>query len=150
MEYHTISNCKGIYLDLLEYFKTRRDKLFIAITAPPVSDGKWSENARLFNSWLVYEWLKDYPHKNVGVFDLFNILTSSGGTSEINDLGRDTGNHHYVKDGVIRHIIGEVCNTSRYPLKDGDDHPSRAGNMKATVEFIDVLNVYYNVWHFIK
>ena len=38
-EHHTVSNAKGIYNDLLEYFQTRQDKLFVVITAPPVQDG---------------------------------------------------------------------------------------------------------------
>ncbi len=33
--YHTVANAKGIYIDLLEYFRTRPDKLFVVITAPP-------------------------------------------------------------------------------------------------------------------
>jgi len=56
-EYHTIANAKGIYSDLLEYFQTRQDKLFIVITAPPVSDPTFSANARAFNNWLVSDWL---------------------------------------------------------------------------------------------
>jgi hypothetical protein len=31
-EYHTVANAKGIYIDLLEYFKTKPDKLFIIVT----------------------------------------------------------------------------------------------------------------------
>ncbi len=37
-QYHTIANAKGIYIDLLEYFKTRQDKLFVVIVTPPVQD----------------------------------------------------------------------------------------------------------------
>jgi len=33
---------------------------------------------------------------------------------------------------------------SFYP--SGDDHPSAAGNRKATEEFIPLLNIYYNRW----
>lgn len=77
---HTISNAKGIYIDLLEYFKTRQDKLFIIITAPPLSDPTYAGNSREFNNWLVKEWLKDYPYKNVAVFDLNSILTNGGNT----------------------------------------------------------------------
>lgn len=79
-EYHTISNAKGIYIDLLEYFKTRQDKLFIVVTAPPLSDPTYAKNAREFNNWLVTEWLKDYPYKNVAVFDYYNVLTRGGNT----------------------------------------------------------------------
>jgi hypothetical protein len=79
-EFHTISNAKGIYMDLLEYFKTRQDKLFIIITAPPLSDPTYAGNSREFNNWLVREWLKDYPYKNVVVFDLNRILSNSQNT----------------------------------------------------------------------
>jgi len=145
-EHHTVSNAMGIYIDLLEYFKTRQDKLFITVTAPPVMNIQWSENTRLFNNWLVYEWLKDYPYKNVAVYDLYNVLTSNGGSPQINDLGLESGNHHYFKDGTIRHIIGEKCDTNKYPVGEKDNHPDAAGNLKATGEFIDILNIFYNEW----
>lgn len=79
-ETHTVANAKGIYIDLLEYFKTRPDKLFIIITAPPLSDPTHAENARSFNQWLVNDWLKDYPYKNVAVFDFYSVLTNGGNT----------------------------------------------------------------------
>lgn len=79
-EYNTVSNAKGIYIDLLEYFKTRQDKLFIAVTAPPLSDPTYAGNAREFNNWLVNDWLKDYPYKNVVVFDYYSVLTNGGNT----------------------------------------------------------------------
>jgi hypothetical protein len=34
----------------------------------------------------------------------------------------------------------------RYYPTDGDDHPSSAGNRKATEEFVLLLNTYYNKW----
>ncbi len=145
-EHHTVGNAKGIFIDLLEYFKTRRDKLFVVITAPPVSNPQWAENARYFNNWLVHEWLKDYPYKNVAVFDFYNVLTSNGGDPDTNDLGKPAGNHHRVWNGEIQHVAEEKCNTNKYPVKDGDDHPSMAGNIKATHEFIHVLNAIYHQW----
>ncbi len=145
-EHHTVGNAKGIYIDLLDYFKTRRDKLFIVITAPPVSDPELSDNARYFNSWLVHEWLKDYPYKNVAVWDFYNVLTSCGGDNNTNDLGSISGNHHRFWNGEIQHVVGENCNTNKYPVVPGDDHPSRAGNVKATHEFVSVLNYFYNEW----
>lgn len=143
-EHHTVGNAKGVYIDLLEYFKTRTDKLFIAITAPPVSNTQWAQNARYFNNWLVYEWLKDYPYKNVAVFDFYNVLTSNGGSEDVNDLGRESGNHHRVWNGEIRHAVGEKCDINKYPVKEGNDHPSTAGNLKATGEFVSVINHFYN------
>lgn len=79
-EINTVANAKGIYVDLLEYFKTRPDKLFIVITAPPLSDPSNAGNARSFNQWLVNDWLKDYPYKNVVVFDYYSVLTNGGNT----------------------------------------------------------------------
>jgi len=49
----TVGHAKYIYNELLGYFVTRPDKLFIVITAPPVSDQTFAENARAFNDWLV-------------------------------------------------------------------------------------------------
>ena len=33
----TVTNIKGLYRDLLSYFATRQDKLFILLTPPPVT-----------------------------------------------------------------------------------------------------------------
>jgi len=149
-EFHTASNAKGIYIDLLEYFATRPDKLFIVVTAPPLSDGTFAWNARVFNDWLVDEWLQDYTVGNVFVFDFYNVLTTNGGSPEVNDLGKDTGNHHRFTDGEVEHITDgdddDDPNVSEYPSGDGDDHPSRAGNLKATGEFVPLLNRAYNQW----
>jgi len=143
---YTVANVKGIYIDILEYFKTRQDKLFIVITAPPLRDETYSSNARAFNNWLTHEWLIGYPYKNVRVFDFYNVMTSNGGSADTNDLNEGTGNHHRVKDGVIQHIIGEPCNILKYQVRENDNHPGSAGNMKATVEFLSLLDVFYNEW----
>ena len=38
-------------------------------------------------------------------------------------------------------------NVLEYPTQDGaDNHPSPAGNQKATGEFVPLLNAYYNCW----
>lgn len=128
----TVGNAKAIYNELLVYFSTRPDKLFIAITAPPVQDPTYAANARAFNTWLVTDWLKDYQGSNVAVFDFYNILTAPD-------------NHHRFRDGAIEYITDQGGNTLYYPT-DGDDHPSPAGNRKATEEFIPLLNVYYHRW----
>lgn len=150
-EYHTVANAKGIYIDLLEYFRTRQDKLFIAIAAPPLSDPTWSANARAFNQWLVNDWLRDYPYPNVAVYDFYNVLTTNGGNSDTNDLGRESGNHHRWWNGAIQHKADgdndSNADNAEYPTDAwGDDHPTRAGNLKATGEFLEVLNIYYNRW----
>ncbi|MHC1743426.1 MAG: choice-of-anchor D domain-containing protein [Syntrophobacteraceae bacterium] len=146
--YHTISNAKSIYLDLLEYFKTRQDKLFIVITAPPLSDPTHASNTRAFNNWLVNSWLSNYPYHNVAVFDFYNVLTTNGGSATSNDLGRETGNHHRWWQSSVQYVTDgdndANANILEYPT--GDDHPSRAGNLKATGEFLPLLNIAYNCW----
>jgi hypothetical protein len=129
----TVSNAKFIYNDLLQYFITRPDKLFIVITAPPVQDSTYAENARAFNTWLVKDWLveNNYPYPNVFVFDFYNVLTGAN-------------NHHRFQSGVVEYINDRGKNTAHYPTED--DHPSETGNRKATAEFIPLLNVFYHRW----
>jgi len=152
---HTVGNAKGIYNDLLEYFQTRRDKLFVVITAPPVLDDTYADNARAFNNWLVHDWLDGYPYHNVVVFDFYNVLTTNGGDADTNDYGWSTGNHHRVVTTTapitIEHITNgdddASPNVLEYPTGGGiNNHPSSAGNKKATGEFVPLLNVYYNCW----
>ncbi len=149
-EYHTVANAKGIYLDLLEYFKTRPDKFFIIVTAPPVSDGKYAGNARAFNEWLVNDYLKGYTVKNVFVYDFYNVMTSNGGSSSANDAGKAGGNHHRMANGAVQHTVGSgmlgTKNTAAYASGWDDDHPTSAGSQKATAEFVPVLNYVYTQW----
>jgi hypothetical protein len=150
-EYHTVANAKGIYNDILEYFETRQDKLFIAITAPPQvtneTDASHAANARVFNNWLVNDWLDDYPYNNVAVFDFYNVLTSNGGNANTNDLGRETGNHHRWWNSAVQHIQTVSNNHSAYGGgSGGGSHPTAAGSQKASGEFIPLLNVFYHRW----
>ncbi|HUT15971.1 MAG TPA: hypothetical protein VMY98_06975 [Anaerolineae bacterium] len=145
-EHHTVGNAKGIYNDILEYFRTRRDKLFVVITAPPVQDATYAENARAFNTWLIEDWLDGYPYNNVAVFDFYNVLTSNGGSWDVNDLGWQTGNHHRYRDGVIEYTTDQGGNVAAYPNFGTNDHPSAAGNQKATDEFVTLLNIFYHRW----
>jgi len=141
---HTVANAKGIYIDLLNYFRTQQDKLFVVITAPPLSDGTYAANARAFNNWLVDEWLVGYPYKNVAVFDFYTVLTSNGGDPDVNDLNAGGGNHHRYSGGAIQHLTSGGGNTLAYP--SGDDHPSAAGDLKASAEFLPLLNIFYHAW----
>ena len=75
----TVAGAKYVYNTILEYFATHPDKLFIAITAPPLSDGTNAANARAFNNWLVNDWLANYAGSNVAVFDFYDVLTGPGG-----------------------------------------------------------------------
>jgi hypothetical protein len=149
-EQMTVANVKGIYNDILQYFATRQDKLFVAITAPPQArnetDPTAAANARAFNNWLVKEWLKGYSHKNVFVFDFYNVLTSNGGNVNTNDAGRETGNHHRLWKGAVQHIQTVNNDFSAYPSAPEDSHPTAAGGKKATGEFVPLLNVAMHCW----
>ncbi len=143
----TVGSAKAIYNQILEYFATRTDKLFVVITAPPVTRGdSWEPpaNARAFNNWLVRDWLADYPHNNVAVFDFYNVLTSNGGNPHLNDFGKTDGNHHRWWNGTIRHSQTVANDLAAYA--SGDSHPTSAGNRKATGEFVPLLNVFYHRW----
>jgi len=149
-EYHTVANAKGIYLDLLDYFRTRPDRLFVVITAPPLSEPTYAGNARALNEWLLWEWRKDYVVGNVFVFDFYNVLTSNGGDPNTNDAGRETGNHHRWWNGAVQHKSDDGSDVSAYPSSSSDDHPSPAGSKKATIEFVPLLNGALGAWRAIQ
>jgi hypothetical protein len=133
----TVENAKAHLLALLPEFAKQRDTLFVYVTAPANSPKpekvplikmllgelrgvtqrkalvKQSQLARRFTAWVVSPdgWLKDYPHKNVVVFDYYDILTNRQG------------------------------NLSQFPTGDGsDNHPSHEGNQKAALAFVPFLN----------
>jgi hypothetical protein len=144
----TVSNAKAVYNRLLVYFATRQDRLFVVVTAPPLSKGETAPdraaNARAFNNWLVKDWLSGYAHRNVVVFDYYNVLTSNGGNPNTNDANAQNGNHHRWWDGTVQHVQTVNSNFSAYP--SGDSHPTTAGHQKATAEFVPLLNVFYHRW----
>ncbi|MBI9046692.1 MAG: CIA30 family protein [Anaerolineaceae bacterium] len=129
----SVGSAKHIYIQMLDYFITQPDKMFVAITAPPLLDKSNAANARAFNNWLVQDWLSDYTGNNVFVFDFYNILT-------------DPDNHHRFHDGSVEHINDQGGNTLEYGSGWGDEHPNEAGSQKATQEFVPLLNVYYHRW----
>lgn len=147
---HTVANAKDIYNDILENFAAHQEKLFIAITAPPLvsggTDATAAANARAFNNWLVNNWLASYPYHNVAVFDFYNVMTSNGGSTNTNDLGLAAGNHHRWWNGAVQHSQTVNSNTAAYASDPSDSHPTSAGNLKATGEFVPLLNYYYNLW----
>ncbi|MFH1576877.1 MAG: hypothetical protein ABID35_05000 [Candidatus Margulisiibacteriota bacterium] len=137
---YTVANAKWVYNTLLAYFATKTNKLFVVVTAPPLTSGNYAgsnaANARAFNNWLVSDWLSGYSHNNVVVFDFFNVLT-----------GAD--NHHRWSVSAVQHYTAPgSSNAAYYPTaSDGsDDHPNSSGNQKATAEFVPLLNYYYNRW----
>jgi uncharacterized repeat protein (TIGR01451 family) len=143
-----VAHAKRIYLDALTYFAAHQEKLFVVIAAPPLRAVETTPdnaaNARAFNNWLMNDWLSGYAHHNVFVFDFYNVLTTNGGDPDTNDLGWATGNHHRYRNGVIEHITNQGGNTLAYPT--GDSHPSEAGNLKATGEYVTLLNIAYHCW----
>ena len=126
----TVGGAKYVYNEILGYFANHPEKLFIVITAPPLSDAAYADNARAFNNWLVNDWLSEYPLSNVAVFDFYNVLT-------------DPDAHHRINNGQVEYISGSQT-TLAYP--SGDDPPSEAGIRKATEEFVPLLNSYYRRW----
>ncbi len=141
---YTIANAKGMYIELLKVFQKYPNKLFIAVTAPPLRFSSVAGNTRAFNSWLANEWLTGYPLKNAAVFDFYNVLTSNAGSPNASDLGQAQGNHHRLWEGRVQHQIGLKSDHLAYPTMD--DHANKTGNQKATGEFAPLLNHYYNLW----
>jgi len=146
---YTVSHIKGLYRDLLHYFATRPDRLFILITTPPshdqAVDAEMAARLRAINTWLVDHWLDGYPHHNVAVFDYYNVLTSNGGNPQTHDLGATSGSHHRYRDGRIEHLVGPG-DFLAYPSEGPDNHPTAAGHRKATAEFIPLLNIFIHCW----
>jgi hypothetical protein len=146
---YTVSNIKGMYRDLLPYFATNQDKLFILLTPPPLlADIETvpgsSARARAINTWLVNHWLDNYPYNNVAVLDFFNVLTSNDGATDSNDLGAATGNHHRLASGAVQHLVQTANNYTAYPSYDS--HPNGAGDAKAMGELMPLINVAYHAW----
>ena len=131
----SVGHAKYVYNELLQYFATRPDKLFVVITAPPLSDATHAANARAFNEWLLNDWLREnnYTANNVAIFDFYTVLT-----------GAD--HHHRWNGAQIEHTFEPGNNTARYASAPGDDHPSVEGSCKATDEFIPLLNIFYHRW----
>jgi len=133
---YTETNVRALYDTILTYFKANPGRMFVVITAPPLSSATNAARARSFNNWLVYDWLQDadWENKNVYVWDWYNVLTG-------------VNNHHRVEDGVVVHTIASGSgNVAIDAYIDGDDHPNAAGCQKSTTEFVPVLDVWYSTW----
>lgn len=129
----TVANYKAAYRAILNYLEKESETLFIAVTAPPLAKpepdrgfirvmlgrpdpaDEIGKRAREFNNWLknVYSgWLKEYPLRNVVIFDYYDFLTFYG-----------------------------ASNWLRYPSVFGKEiHPSAEGNAKAAIELVPFLN----------
>ncbi len=126
----TVGGAKYVYTRLLEYFEQHPETLFIAMTPPPELAPDHAASAEAFSRWMTEDWLSSYPGTNVGVFDLHAVLSSPD-------------NHHTAEGDTIVYETGHG-NTLAYPTED--PHPSREGNLKATREFVPLLNYYYHRW----
>ena len=87
-------------------------------TPTEVDDAKaMGARAREFNSWVVDKdgWLKDYPLKNVLVFDYYDVLTDRG-----------------ASNFLVAPFASKDDNT--------DEHPNYDGNMSATDFFLPFIN----------
>lgn len=132
-----IADEKALYNDLLPYFAAHTDKFFVLITPPAETHvSSWVLTEELCN-WLVHDWLDEYdggagyPHDNVAVFDFYNVLS-------------ETDAYHRVSNQVQHYNSPTADATS--PYHDGDEHPNSDGNVKATREFVPLLNYFYNMW----
>ena len=130
---NTVSNVKALYNSLLDYFKTRTDKIFIISFTPPLLEASTTQeranNARSVANWLVNEWLQgeNWENKNVYVFDQFNEHTHAN-------------NHHTYSGGQVVHYTDPASgNFLVYPTGSSDNHPSGAGHQKATADFVPLL-----------
>jgi hypothetical protein len=130
---NTVSNVKALYNSLLEYFKTRTDKMFIISFTPPLlassTTAERAANTRLVANWLVNEWLQsaNWVNKNVYIFDQFNVLT------------HENNRHTYENGQVIHYTDPASGNYLVYPRSASDNHPSGAGHQKATANFVPLL-----------
>jgi len=134
-----LQKAKARLTELLPIFAQHPDTLFVKVTTPPLAPRTEKEpawkylarmvlgkpqpgprlersgpRARALDAWVTSPdgWLKGYPHKNVAVFDFYEVLTDHGKSNFLAFVG---------EDGT-------------------DSHPSRAGNERATAEFVPFLN----------
>ena len=131
----TVGNAKGVYLDLLEYFKTRPDKLFVLIVSPPLrsadTNASQAANARV---------PRQLAHRSER---LPQAATPQATSSSSTTTPCSTGGHHRIVGGAVEHSAG-ATNYLAFPT--GDSHPSAAGDQVATSEFVPMLNAAYNSW----
>jgi hypothetical protein len=82
---------------------------------------------------------------DAAVFDSYKMLTTNGGGTDSIDAGADGGNRHDYWHETIQSVTDPGGIFSTYAA-DGDSHPTLAGNLKATVEFVLLLCIFCNQW----
>ena len=128
----SIEDEQELYNGLLPYFMSRPDRMFILVTPPPMIKIEYPAKTRELCNWLTDRetgWLVGLVTGNVFVFDFYNVLTHPDA-------------HHRMENGREIHVWVRGSDTLHYD-SSGDDHPSRQGNLKATEEFIGLLER----WH---
>jgi len=128
----SITDEQAIYNRLLPYFEQHPEKMFVLVTPPPMIHISNPNMTRDLCNWLYDRktgWLSELSTGNVFVFDFYNVLTHPDA-------------HHYYINGQEIHKSVTGANTQYYD-SGGDDHPNKDGNMKATREFIGLLNNWY-------
>jgi hypothetical protein len=149
---NSVVNVKQALIDSLAGFAQYPDKYFVVVTGPatPAEYDPDRENARAVAEWMRNEWLEGYEGDNVVVYDLYNVLTSNAEgegdacpeNPDDSDVGLETGNHHRIWNGQVQHQVQYDQDYSAYCK----GHPERGGLLKATSEFVPLLNTYYNAW----
>jgi hypothetical protein len=126
-----IADEQAIYDNLLPYFEQHPDKMFVLVTPPPMQEISDAQKTRELCDWLADRktgWLAGLSTGNVFVFDLYDVLT-------------DRDAHHRLVDGQEVHQSAAGHDTLAYPSED--DHPNTDGNVKATEEFVPLLDLWY-------
>ena len=131
----SIDDEMAVYNSLLPYFAGRPDKMFILVTPPPMIQISNPGLTKQLCRWLADRqegWLAGQETGNVYVFDLYNALTHPDA-------------HHRLENG--QEVRREAKGAGRlYYDSDGDDHPNQEGNVKATEEFLPLLDHWFTLF----
>jgi hypothetical protein len=147
---NTVGDTKQVLLDTLtDITSANPDTLFVWVIPPACPTGIGCIDgavSRHLADWMMNDMfaVAGYTVGNVLVWDLYNVLTSNsegeGDTCGVNDIGLATGNHHRVYNNAVQHVQGYDYDYTAYCA----GHPSVAGALKATAEFVPVLNAFIN------
>lgn len=122
----TLANYKAVFNQLKSETAKNNKKLFIYLTAPPltpeITSSKEANRAREFNSWLINDFLPDYKEStgfdNFIIFDLFNTLADSD---------------NFLKP---EYRVG----------RKGDSHPNAKAYKAAAQEFMEFFRPEWEKW----
>lgn len=122
----TIANYKALFAQLKLEFAKYANTLFIYLTAPPlVPESTTPENAnraRVFNGWLVNEFVPSYKQEtgldNFAAFDLFAVLSD--------------------RENVLKAEYRQNI--------EGDSHPNTRGSRTAVEAFLRTFDPLWERW----